>query len=879
MSWWHELTYVVRRLDRRRAEEEMAEEIRTHLELEIERNVGAGMSPGEARHAALRAFGSPALSKEDSRTVWGFSSIETLWQDLSYGLRVLRKNPGFTVVAVVTLALGVGASTAIFSAVNPILFEPLPYPHSERIVSAWDFDAGGAQLPVTFGTFREVSERARSFDALAAMKAWQPTVTIGGEPERLEGQRVSADYFRVLGVPPAAGRGFEPPEDEPGGRNVVVLGEALWRRRFGGAAAVVGREIRLDDDLYTVVGVMPREFENVPAPSAEVWAPLQYDKSLPPEGREWGHHLSMIGRLRAGVTIDEARRELDAIAHTSAPEFSRPAHASLGEGLAIRSLQEDVTAGVRPALLAVLGAAGLLLLIACVNVTNLLLARGARRRGEFAMRAALGATRARLVRQMLAESLLLSFAGGAAGLLAARFGTGALVALGPAGLPRAAAIGSVSGAAFAFAAAVTTLVGLLVGLAPSLHASRVDLRVGVQQSSYRHAGGQRLTRRVLVVAEVALAFVLLVSAGLLLRSLERLFAVDPGFDTSHLLTMQVQVSGQRFDKETAERFFARALEAVRRVPGVDAAGFTSQLPLSGDKDEYGALFEGDRPGSAYNVFRYAVSPGYLETAGIPLRRGRLPDGRDTAGAPPVAVISESLARIKFGDQDPVGRRLHIGPIDRPWFTVVGVVGDVRQVSLAESQPEAVYVPAAQWWFVDTAMSLVVRARGGAAALAPAVREAIRSADKDQPVARVATMDELLARSAAERRFALVLFEAFGVAALVLAAVGVYGLLSGSVAERTREIGVRLALGATRRDILSLVVRQGMKLVGLGVVIGLAGAAAASRALASLLYGVSRLDPASYFGVVALLASVSAVACWLPAWRASRVDPSITLRAE
>ncbi|HYO62493.1 MAG TPA: ABC transporter permease [Pyrinomonadaceae bacterium] len=864
-------------LRRGAAEAELDQEVRYHLESQIELNVRAGMSPEEARRAALRDFGGVERAKEECRDARGVRLVEDLWQDLRYCARTLAKRPGFTLVAVLTLALGIGASTAIFSAVNPILFEPLPYPNAERIVSIWDFGAGGAQLPVTFGTLREVSERSRTFDALAVMRAWQPTVT-GGEPERLEGQRVSADYFRVLGVLPAVGRGFDPPEDEPGGRNAVVLGDALWRRRFGGDASVVGREIRLDDELYTVVGVMPREFENVASPSAQLWAPLRYDKSLPPESREWGHHLSMIGRLRAGVTIDEARGELDAIARAPVPEFTRPVHASLGKGLMIRSLQDDVTAGVKPALLAVLGAVSFLLLIACVNVTNLLLARGAQRRGEFAMRAALGATRARLVRQMLAESLLLSFAGGALGLLAAQVGVDVLVTLTPAGLPRAAAIG-VNGAAFAFAAAVTTLVGLLVGLAPSVHASSVDLRVGVAQSSNRGTGGQRLTRRALVVAEVALALVLLVSAGLLMRSMERLFAVDPGFDTSHLLTMQVQTAGQRFDKETTDRFFAQALEAVRRVPGVGAAGFTSQLPLSGDSDEYGALFEGDPPGSAYNIFRYAVSPGYMETAGIPLRRGRLFDEHDRAGAPHVALISESLAKIKFGDQDPVGRRVHIGPTDRPWFTIVGVVGDVKQVSLAKSQPEAAYIPATQSWFDDRSLSLVVRARGDAAALAPAVRQAIWSVDKDQPVARVATMDDLLAKSAAERRFALVLFEAFGVAALILAAVGIYGLLSGSVAERTREIGIRLALGATRRDILSLVVRQGMKLAGLGVVIGLAGAAAASRALVSLLYGVSRLDPASYLGVVALLAAVSAVACWLPAWRASRVDPSITLRAE
>jgi putative ABC transport system permease protein len=385
---------------------------------------------------------------------------------------------------------------------------------------------------------------------------------------------------------------------------------------------------------------------------------------------------------------------------------------------------------------------------------------------------------------------------------------------------------------------------------PALQVSRGNLHTGLQRSSRRAAGGHQLTRRTLVVAEVALALLLLVGAGLLLRSVGRLFAVDPGFDASHLLTMQVQTS-TRFDKEATERFFARALEAVRRVPGVGAAAFTGQLPLSGDDDEYGAHFEGDDPAKGHNVFRYAVSPGYLETTGIPLRRGRTLDEHDVAGAPPAILISESLARRRFPDQDPVGRRVQIGPATGPWFNIVGVVGDVKQVSLVSSQPDAVYIPTAQWLFVDRTLSLVVRARGDAAALAPAVRQAIWSVDKDQPIVRVATMDELLAASAAERRFASILFEVFGIAALVLAAVGIYGVLSGSVTERAREIGVRLALGASRGHILALILRQGMMLTGIGVAAGLCGAAVASSVLVSLLFGVSRLDPAAYLGVVAL----------------------------
>ncbi|HEX8146727.1 MAG TPA: ABC transporter permease [Pyrinomonadaceae bacterium] len=866
----HRLRALLRKSEMDR---EMDEEVRFHLEREAEENARRGMTPSEARRAALLTFGGVERVREECREARGVRIIKDLWQDLHYGVRTLRKQPGFTLVAVLTLALGIGASTTIFSAVNPILFEPLPYPQADRLVMVLETFDNGARNPGTFGMYRGLAERSRSFDALAVYKTWQPAMSGADHPERFEGQRVSAEYFRVLGIGPALGRDFQTSDDLTGVPGVVIISDALWRRRFGADPAIVGRTVTLDDSPCTIIGVMPGGFENVPAPSAEVWAPLQYDMSL---GSAWGHHLRTVGRLRSGVSVGQATREVDALGHAVLDE-QRPETYSPQTKFVVSPLQEEVTGGVRPALLAVLSAVLLLLLISCVNVTNLLLARGAQRRGEFALRAALGAARGRLARQLLTESLLLAFVGGALGLLAAQFGAGVLVALSPPELPRAGAI-RVDAAAFAFAFGSAALVGLLVGLIPALHATRRDLREAVQQSSKRTAGGQQLTRRALVVAEVALALVLLVGAGLLLRSMERLFAVDPGFDASHLLTMQVQTS-RRFDKEATERFFSGALEAVRRVPGVGTAAFTNQLPLSGDDDEFGAHFEGDDPATAYNVFRYAVSPGYLETTGIPLRRGRTLDEHDVAGSPSAILISESLARRRFPGQDPVGRRVQIGAANGPWFNIVGVVGDVKQVSLASSPPDAVYVTTAQWRFVDRTLSLVVRARGDAAALAPAVRQAIWSVDKDQPIVRVATMDELLAASAAERRFASILFEAFGLAALVLAAVGIYGVLSGSVTERTREIGVRLALGASRGHILALILRQGMTLTCIGVAAGLCGAAAASSALVSLLFGVSRLDPAAYLGVVALLAAVSAAACWVPAWRAARVDPSITLRAE
>lgn len=868
----------------REMERELDEEMRYHLEREIEQNIHAGLSPVEARFEALRSFGGMERAKEECRDARGVRFLEDLWQDLRYGMRILRKSPSFTLVAGLTLALGIGASTAIFSAVNPVLFEPLPYAQAERIMAIWDFGSDSSRLYVTFGTYRELEERSRSFDALAVMKPWQPTMTGPAEPERIEGQRVSARYFQVLGVAPALGRDFISSDDQINGPKVAIISDGLWRRRFASDSTIIGRQVTLDGNLYTVIGVLPGTFEDLLTPSAQVWTPLQYDRLLlSPQSREWGHHLRMIGRLREGVGIEQAKRELNTIARTAVQEFVRPPHASLEQGLMMNSLQDDLTSSVKPALLAILGAVFLMLLIACVNVTNLLLARGAQRRGEFAMRAALGGTRQRLIRQLLTEGLLLAIIGGALGLLVAKFAVSALVALSPPELPRANAIG-VKGSVFIFALAITTLIGLLIGIVPALHGSKVDLHAGVQQTSRRTASGHQLTRRALVVAEIAFALVLLVSAGLLLRSLQQLFAIDPGFNTPHLLTMQVQTSGPKFDTDATHRFFAQSLEAVRRIPGVKAAAFTSQLPMSGQlEDGYGVHFESSPTGNPQadeGALRYAVSPGYFETMGLPLRRGRFLNTLDTANAPLSVVISESLAKSKFPGQDPTGQRLRIGANDGPWFTIVGVAGNVKQTSLAISQTDAVYITTEQWQlFADKALWLVVRAHGDAATLAPSVRSAIWSVDKDQPIVRTATMDDLLAASAAERRFALILFEAFGLVALILAAIGIYGMLSGSVTERRREIGVRLALGASRKHILTLVMRQGLRLTLLGVVLGLCGAAAASRAIASLLFGVSRLDPLSYLSVIALLACVSAIACLIPAWRATRVDPSITLRAE
>lgn len=870
-----------------RSRRDLADEVDQFYEAAVAEWVAAGISETEARRRARLEFGSTLAVREQVRESGWEHAIETAWADVAYAFRRLRRDRAFTFITTLTLALGIGATTAIFSVVYPVLFAALPYPHPNRIVMVWDTATGGLPIAVTFGTYRELLARTHAFESMAVMRPWQPTVTAGAsgagaaaEPERLDGQRVSAAFFNVLGVAPLIGSTFDATEDLPNGARVAILSHRLWQRRFSGDPAIVGRQLVLDDNAYTIVGVMPATFENVLAPSAEVWSLLQYDPTLPVDGREWGHHLRLVARLARDATADRATQEIAEVAARPIADFARPAWASLSGGMSIRVLQDDVTRGVRPALLAILGAVVLLLSIACVNVTNLLLGRATARRGELAMRSALGAGRLRLMRQLLTESIVLAACGGALGVALAAGGVRALIALSPAGLPRVETIG-VDATVLGAAVVLTTLVGLLVGLLPALHASR-NLQANVQQISHRLTTEHHTARRVLVVAEVALALMLLVGAGLLVRSVQRVFSIAPGFDPSDVVVMQIQTSGRRFaDAAVVNQFFAQVLDAVRAVPGVTSVGFTSLLPLSGDFERYGirtefGVFEGSADQSA---FRYAVSGDYFSTMRIPVRQGRLLTADDRATGQRVVVISESLARRDFGGGDPIGRRIHVGDPSQPAYTIVGVAGDVKQASLAVEEAAAAYIPASQWVFSDRALWLVVKTTGRAAALAPSLRSAVWSVDRDQPIVRVAAMERLVADSEAERRFAMLLFEAFGLVALVLAAVGLYGVLFAGVSERTREIGVRAALGASRSTIVRGVVGEGMTLTTAGVVIGSGLALAASQVMLTMLFGVTRFDLLTYAGVIAVLMFVSALACALPALRAAWIDPALTLRSE
>jgi len=800
--------------------------------------------------------------------------------DLRFALRLLARNPGFTSLALLTLALGIGATTAIFSAVYPIIMQPLPYPHADRVHMIYEREKKDGQTSyLGYSTFADLARDSKSFASMAAMGQGNVTLTGGDQPVQLETQRVSPAYFDVLGVHAAIGRTFRAEDDVQNTPRVVILSDGLWRSRFGADTSVVGKTITLSDVPFIVIGVMPRGFENVLAPGAQGWTPLRYLVTDP-----WGcrdcRHLRVVGRLKDGVTDAAAAREMDVI-------FGRIVHDYPDKyssiGLVMPTVQADVSHAARPVLFALLGAVALVLLIACANVTNLLLARAALRQGELSVRAALGAARGRVIRQLVTESLLLAALGGGAGVLVAIGGVRALVALSPAGLPRTAAI-HVNTPVLLFALALVAVVGIGFGLVPALHATRADLHNGVKQGMRRVGGASRITRASLVVSEVALAIVLLVGSGLLLRSMARVFAINPGFEPAHVLTMQVNAGGARLANDTAVRaYYDRVLAAVRSVPGVEAAALTNQLPMSGDYDGQGVHIEAHpaaNPADDPSPFRYSVSPGYFETMRIPLIRGRLINEHDRADSPLIALVNESFAKKYWPGADPIGQRVSMmDPVKGPWLEVVGVVADVQQLSLSSDKHDGIYAPETQWQYADRGMSLVVRTKGNPAALADATRGAVWSVEKDQPIERVATAAQLVSQSEAQRRFALVLFEVFAAAAFVLAVAGIYGVLAGTVTERLREIGVRAALGASRGDILAMIVRQGLGLTAVGAGIGIVAALGLSRLLTSLLFGVSALDPATYIAVTAVLGVVALGACLVPALRAARVDPIATLRAE
>ena len=869
-------------LHRSKTRRDLDDEVRDFYQRAHAQHVREGLTPAQADRVLRKQFGDADLAREDLHSFGWEHAVTTLAMDVRLALRRLRNSPMFSLVAVATLALGIGAATAIASTVGPILFRSLPYPDAEQIVMLSDQDPGGAPFEVTYGTFLEIAERSRSFSALAAEDRWQPALA-AERPEQIRGSFVTAEYFSVLGVEPAFGRGFLAEEDTFGGPRVVIVSDALANRLFGSAFDAVDARIRLDDAEYTIIGVMPAGFRNVILADAEVWAPRQYRTNAPFEASEWGHHMRMLGRLLPGVTPDYAREELADIAANPIAEFPRPSWATFERGLLVDPLDAAVTAGSRTMLLLVFGAVLLLLAIACANVANLLLARGVDRRNEFAVRSSLGAPRSRLIRQLLTESLVLCSLGGAIGLAVAVLAVRGIVALAPTDLPRIDEVG-LDLPSFAFALAVTLIVGIGVGLLPALSGTRVSLRRDLQAGG-RAIGTHGKLRRGLVAIEVALALMLLIGAGVLIRSVDRLLDVDPGFDADNLLTLRivgVEYRG-RSDEETAQ-YFDAVLDAVRAVPGVESAALANSLPLDGNAESFGVVFQDSSEsteGATTSAIRFAVTPEWFAAMSIPLQRGRLLGSQDVSGAPEAIVINESFARSQFGERNPIGERLLIGPEigqpDRPWDVVVGVVADVKVDSLATEPPNVFYVAPRQWAWVDNVQSLVLRTSIEPLAALPEVRAAIWSVDSTSPITNTISMQSLLDASEAQRTFALRLFFLFAVAALALAALGIYGIMAGSVAERSREIGLRAALGATRARIVTGIVRQGLTLVLIGIVPGLIGAALLARSLASLLYETAPLDPFTVVFVTSALSVTAVAACLLPAWRAACIDPTTALR--
>ncbi len=810
----------------------------------------------------------------------------TLWQDLRYGARMLLKKPGFTLVAVLTLALGVGANTAIFTVVNAVLLRSLPFEHAEQLVRI-----GGAnqQRNKRLGTlsphdFYDIRDRNTVFESIAAYDGWSPSLTGTGEPERLAGGRVTTSFFNVLKVEPALGRAFLPQEEQRGNHLVVILSYGLWQRRFGANPSIVGQSITLGGLSYNVIGVLPQgfdppQFSNVGFEKPELWAPFAPDLS------QWtrsGRSLdTAIARLKPGVSSEQAQAELMVIAQQLEQQYP---DTNAGESLNVVSLHEQLVGKIRSALMIFLAAVGFVLLIACANVANLLLARAAARQKEIAIRTALGAGRWRVVRQLLTESVLLALLGGALGLLFAMWATDYLVTLGADALPHLGRIG-LDLRVFGFTTLLTLLTGIAFGLAPALQFSKPDLNETLKESgrtSMSGRGSQRL-RGLLVVSEIAISLLLLIGAGLLVKSFMRLQNVSPGFDPHNTLAMNVFLPGAKYPEDEQQRaFFDQAQERIKALPGVDAVGMVSNLPVSGGFDTVSFYAEGQAVPARENVpdvERYTINSDYFRAMGIPLKSGRSFGSEDRANSLPVAIISEETARRFWPGESPLGKRINTDIDDKesPWRTIVGVVGDVRHYALDISPTPQFYLPHHQ--SSPQFMAVVVRSSNRPENQIAAVREQIWAIDKDQPIFNIKTMERFVAESIAQRRFTMLLLGLFAGVALVLAIIGLYGVMAYTVTQRTHEIGIRMALGAQAGDVLKMVIRQGMALVLIGVGIGLAAAFILSRLISSFLYGVSATDPWTFVGVPLVLCAVAGLASYIPARRATKVDPMVALRYE
>jgi putative ABC transport system permease protein len=807
--------------------------------------------------------------------------MDSLRQDVRYAIRRLLKSPGFTIVAVLTLALGIGANSAIFSVVNGVLLKPLPYTEPDRLVGLYHLFEGH-RATMSGPNFTDVRKLSKTLADAAAIARSQVILTGQGEPVRLDGAEVSASLFNMLGVRPILGRTFNADENQPGHNKVAVLAYGLWQQRFGGDRRVLGRRITLDGMPIEVVGIMPKDFA-YPA-GRVIWTPLEYTEQFTTSQRgAW--YLSAVGRVKTGIPIEQATAEIQTIGKQLAKQYP-----DMNEGLdfTAMSLHEAMVGDIRQAVFVLLGAVGFVLLIACTNVANLLLARAATRETEMAVRSALGAGRPRLVRQLLTESAILGAAGGALGLLLGIWGVDALISLEPQGIPRLSEI-RIDTTVACFTLALSIATGLLFGLVPAFHSTSTSLSGALKEAgrgALTTRGGARM-RGALVIAEMALAVMLLAGAGLLIRSFTKLASVDPGFHATQALTFELSLPDSRYEQQPQQvGFFDQLLPRLRAIPGVQSAGAAMSLPMSGSNFVLTFEVAGHPPvpPSQQPAMQIRVAtPEYFQTIGIPLKRGRSFTEDDRPGSPPVVLITESAARQYFPNEDPIGKTVTLGwsrgkGTPRAGGEVVGIVGDVKEAGLDEAEPPQLYMPYRQW--PVQSMSVVLKTAVPPATVADAARRAVYATDSNMPAANVRTLEQIVARSISQPRFYTTLLAIFAGLALVLAAIGIFGVLSYAVAQRTREIGIRMALGAQERTVLGLVVRQALLLAAAGVGIGVILALGLSRSLVSkMLFSTSPHDAATFVSVAALLGAVALVASYIPARRATRVDPIVALRAE
>jgi putative ABC transport system permease protein len=799
--------------------------------------------------------------------------------DIRYAIRMLAKSPAFTFIAVLTLALAIGANTAIFSVVNAVLLRPLPYPHSEQLVQVFGTQPTLAEAPTSPANFLEWRTENQVFTHIATWVGQGFNLTGTDKPERVIGARVSSDMFQLLGVQPALGRDFTAEEDRDGADRVIILSYEFWQQRFAGDPNAIRQTITLSDQTYTIIGVMPRGFA-FPSPRAQIWTPIAFNAAE--RATRDTNFIDVVARMKPGVSLEQAQANMTAVAQSQAQRYPQT---NVGVGVKVVSLQEHMVGDVRPMLIVLLGAVAFVLLIACANVANLLLARAAARHREMAIRGALGASRSRVVRLLLTESVLLAIVGGALGLLLAIWSLDLLVSLKPANLPRLAEIG-VNRTVFLFTATVSVLTGVLFGLAPAWQVSKTDLNEGLKESGRGSDAPKRhRMRALLVISEMALSLVLLIGAGLMIRSFSRLLAVDPGFKTDHVLTAFVSLPVAKYSKhEEQVTFFDRLLERLRNVPGVSAAGVVTDIPLYGGSST-GFDVEGRPPappGARAMTDYRIINPDYFAAMGMRMVEGRAFSGHDNEAAPGVVIINETMAARFFAGEDPIGQRVDMSGAPKDPREIVGVVADVRNYGVdAEVKPEA-YVPLLQsapgyLSGVTSALTIVVRSTIAPTALAQTLREQVQALDKDQPVSAIKTMETYLDESMAQRRFNMLLLGAFAGLALVLAAVGIYGVIAYTVTQRTHEMGIRIALGARGGDILRLVFSNAMATTITGIVIGLGAAFALTRLLQSLLYQVTATDPVVFATIPLLLLAVAAIATYLPARRAMKVNPITALR--